>query len=398
MEKLNRSKDNTSTLQQQEPNPNTTDTFAFAFDIDGVLVRGKTPIPYAREALQKLQELSIPFILLTNGGGLTEAAHAERVGQRLEITIQEEQFVQSHTPFKMHVDKYKDKWVLGLGGSCNMIRELAVAYGFDADKILINSDLTKHHPNIHPFPEMTTTHHDTWGNLVDDFNHEKKISAIFVFSSPRDWCLDLQICLDLLLSSGGVLGTRSLKNGDESLANCGYLQDNQPMIYFCNPDIEWSTPFSMPRLAQGGFRAALEGLWSAATKGKAQLNVWTCGKPTSTTYEYGEAVLEKYRRKVQSDPNTCLKTVYMIGDNPESDIRGALHADTVSHLNWRSVLVETGVYERGTKPAYKPTYIVDNVWEAVRKVVQEETARDIGVSPRADAEENKQQGMRCLGT
>lgn len=365
-------------------------SFAFAFDIDGVLVRGKAPIPRARAALRKLREQSVPFILLTNGGGLTEAAHAEGVGQRLGLKIEEEQFVQSHTPFKMHVDKYKGKWVLVLGGSRDLIKKLAVAYGFDEDKVLSTSDLTKHHPSLHPFPEMTSAHHDKWGNLIDEYGEEKKISAIFVFSSPRDWCLDLQVCLDLLLSRGGVLGTRSSLLGDESLPNCGYLQDDQPKLYFCNPDLEWATPFAVSRLAQGGFRAALEGVWTAATKGKAKLHFWTCGKPTSTTYEYGEAMLERYRSRVypKAASTGSLQTVYMVGDNPASDICGALRADKVSHLNWRSVLVETGVYQKGTKPDYLPTHIAEDVWGAVRRVFLEETGRDIGVCPDDDDDDD----------
>lgn len=365
------------------PPPTKPHNFAFAFDVDGVLVRGQTALPRAKAALQKLHEHSVPFILLTNGGGLTEAAHAERVGQRLGMCIDEEQFVQSHTPFKTHVEKYKGKNVLVLGGCKDFIKQLAAAYGFDQDKILTTSDLTKHHPSLHPFPEMTSAHHDEWGTTVDEYAKGKKISAIFVFSSPRDWCLDLQVCLDLLLSSGGVLGTRSPKNGDERLPNCGYLQDDQPKLYFCNPDLEWATPFAVSRLAQGGFRAALEGVWAAATKGKGQLNSWTCGKPTSTTYEYGEVVLEKYRHRVypKAAHTSRLETVYMIGDNPESDIRGALRADKVSHLRWRSVLVETGVHPKGTKPAYAPTYVAEDVWDAVRRVIVEETAHDIGPCP-----------------
>lgn len=126
--------------------------FAFAFDIDGVLVRGKVPIPGAKQALETLQANSIPFILLTNGGGMTEADHAERVGQRLTMQIEEDQFVQSHTPFKMLLEEYKDKWILVLGGHRHTIKDLAVQYGFREDRIITNSDVTKHHPSIHPFP------------------------------------------------------------------------------------------------------------------------------------------------------------------------------------------------------------------------------------------------------
>lgn len=68
----------------------------------------------------------------------------------------------------------------------------------------------------------------------------------------------------------------------------------------------------------------------------------------------------------------------MIGDNPESDIRGAIDADKTSELTWRSVLVETGVHEAGTEPAYIPTEMKANVWEAVRWAVKQETNIDIG--------------------
>ncbi|ROW12436.1 hypothetical protein VMCG_00758 [Cytospora schulzeri] len=352
--------------------------FAFAFDIDGVLVRGKIPIPGAKQALETLQANSIPFILLTNGGGMTEAGHAERVGQRLTMQIEEDQFVQSHTPFKMLLDEYKDKWILVLGGHRHTVKELAAQYGFNKDRIITTSDVTKHHPSIHPFPEMTTAYHDQYGNILDDFSHEQQIAAIFVWTSPRDWCLDLQICLDLLLSSQGRLGTRSSLNGDPRLPNHGYQQDGQPKLFFCNPDLEWATPHAIPRLAQGGFRAALEGVWAASTKGKAKLEAWTCGKPTTTTYEYAERVLEEYYRKAEPDLNNSIKTVYMVGDNPESDICGALLADENSHLTWKSCLVETGVHKAGTVPDYPPTKTASGIWEAVRWAVKQESKVDIG--------------------
>lgn len=38
----------------------------FVFDIDGVLLRGKKPIPSARAALDLLNDHSIPYIFLTN--------------------------------------------------------------------------------------------------------------------------------------------------------------------------------------------------------------------------------------------------------------------------------------------------------------------------------------------
>ncbi|KAL1854325.1 hypothetical protein Daus18300_011511 [Diaporthe australafricana] len=362
---------------------NVTHNFAFAFDIDGVLVRGKAPLHGAKQALETLQANAIPFILLTNGGGLTEADHAERVGQRLDISIREDQFVQSHSPFQSFVDEFQDKWILVLGGQKSAAKELATHYAFSPNKIVSSSDLVKDHPSIHPFPEMTASYHGEHGKVAEDFSHEKEIAAIFVFSSPRDWCLDLQVCLDLLLSSRGRLGTESALNGDTTLPNNGYQQDNQPRLFWCNPDVQWATSHATPRLAQGGFRAALEGIWKSVTKGKAELNSWTCGKPTSTTYDFAEQVLKEYNGKLQASgatktKATKLKTVYMIGDNPESDICGAMVADKVSDLTWRSVLIETGVHKAGTTPAYEPTETKSDVWGAVRWAINKETDVDIG--------------------
>lgn len=372
--------------EQAFPSPD----FAIAFDIDGVLVRGKIPITGGKKALELLKRYKIPFIMLTNGGGHTEGIHSKQVSERIGAEIKEDQFVQSHTPFKSVIGQYSGEWVLVLGGSKDQIRDLSASYGLDPQKVLTTSDIQKQHPLINPFPELTSAHHSTHGRIQEEFTAEDRIAAVFVFSSPRDWCLDIQVCLDLLLSRGGVLGTRSAKNGDARLPGRGYQQDGQPRLYFCNPDFEWATQYHLPRLAQGGFRAALEGVWLRATEGQAGLRAWTCGKPTSTTYRYAERVLEENHRRAVSDRDdgaggagagaaAKLRRVYMIGDNPKSDICGALAADEESHLEWRSVLVETGVYEAGTVPEYLPTVFKENVLEAVEWVLREEMGHGVEI-------------------
>lgn len=131
---------------------NATHDFAFAFDIDGVLLRGKVPLDGAKQTLETLQANCIPFIILTNGGGLTELEHASRLGLRLDMCIGEDQFVQSHTPFRTFVDQYKDDWIVVLGGHETTVKKLAAMYGFNPEKIITSSDIVKHHPSIHPFP------------------------------------------------------------------------------------------------------------------------------------------------------------------------------------------------------------------------------------------------------
>jgi ribonucleotide monophosphatase NagD (HAD superfamily) len=72
-----------------------------------------------------------------------------------------------------------------------------------------------------------------------------------------------------------------------------------------------------------------------------------------------------------------LKKVYMVGDNPESDIMGANNHSSKqgNATEWVSVLVKTGVYTDGegerrydfeARPELKPKIVVKDVNEAVQ--------------------------------
>lgn len=122
--------------------PRSIPDFAFAFEfvppsrqlpnqsltlnsIDGVLLRSHDPIPRAHEALALLQQQMIPFILLTNGGGKTEAERVDDLQERLRVPLDTSMFVQSHTPFA-DLQQYKDKTILVLGGEqdkCRLVAE-----------------------------------------------------------------------------------------------------------------------------------------------------------------------------------------------------------------------------------------------------------------------------------
>lgn len=405
----------------------TGETIAFAFDIDGVLVRSKKALPGARETIKLLQTNGVPFIFLTNGGGLTEKAHIRRLGQRLDLPLEDEtQFIQSHTPFYDLLPLYRDKTVLVLGGVGDQIRNLAREYGFQ--RVVTTSDLAKQSPSTHPFPEMTGAHHAEFGRETPE-GFPDDVAAILVWSSPRDWCLDIQVISDLLDFGG----------------RRPFPTEHPPRLYFCNPDVEWATAHPHPRLAQGAFREALAGLWAhhqlrrqrsqlregavgdydgdddlfadapeattmmdplrrAATA--PALEYTTCGKPTATTYAYAERALLAYhhgaaqgggddnkekaekrgggteKRGKTGTATKTIRTIYMIGDNPESDIAGARAFEAsrasrarqsgVSSPEWKSVLVETGVYEAGTTPAHEPTLIARDVREAVMMALERE--------------------------
>lgn len=184
--------------------------------------------------------------------------------------------------------------------------------------------------------------------------------------------LDLQVIVDLLHSDGGRLGTRRPVSR--------VLRDGHIPVYFSNPDLWWANEYAQPRLGQGGFRAALEGLWRNITDGAAELEATTIGKPHSPTYEFAENALAAWRMEQLGEQaeHPELRTVYMVGDNPRSDIAGANSYESPWGTEWVSVLVRTGVYRKGDDDGGAKA-VVDNVEAAVKWAVarEEEEARNV---------------------
>ncbi|KAF9909693.1 hypothetical protein EC991_008172 [Linnemannia zychae] len=55
------------------------------FDIDGVLIKGKKVLPQTHRAIGLLQSNNVPYIFLTNGGGLKETEKAEQLSKKMGI-------------------------------------------------------------------------------------------------------------------------------------------------------------------------------------------------------------------------------------------------------------------------------------------------------------------------
>lgn len=53
---------------------------------------------------------------------------------------------------------------------------------------------------------MTSAYHDKYGNIADDFSHEEKIAAVFVFTSPRDWVRTSFVSVTIALAQPLTLG------------------------------------------------------------------------------------------------------------------------------------------------------------------------------------------------
>lgn len=242
-------------------------------------------------------------------------------------------------------------------------------YGFR--NVVTPADIFAAHPSIWPFSKALASHYESFARPLPARHGSPdslQVKAIFVFNDPRDWALDMQIVLDLLLSSQGILGTYSARNHTAELPNRGFQHDGQPTLYFSNPDLFWASQYHLPRLGQGGFREALEGLWAAVTGGPAngvQLRKKIMGKPYQSTFEFAERRLNQHRKELLKDADAApLKTVYFVGDNPEADIRGANEYVSPWGSKWPSLLVRTGVFRDG-QPSRSPSHIADNVQEAV---------------------------------
>lgn len=62
-------------------------SFGVLLDIDGVLIRGRNPIPGAKEALEMLHQSDVPTVFLTNGGCEFEKETAERISHRIGFEV-----------------------------------------------------------------------------------------------------------------------------------------------------------------------------------------------------------------------------------------------------------------------------------------------------------------------
>ncbi|KAI8973249.1 HAD-like domain-containing protein [Mycotypha africana] len=321
----------------------TTTNYAFAFDIDGVLIKGKKPIPEATRALKLLNgdnpvKRRIPYVLLTNGGGVTEEEKAKQISDLLGVEINPDQVILSHSPMKSLAKQYESKKVLVVGGKARNCAEVAKRYGFKEavtphDIMCWNSSVS---PYSLPKPEY-------FGEKTYNFSKEP-IHAVFVFNDSFDLGRDVQIMLDVLCSKDGIVGTRKDT----------YEAQEIPLYWSCN-DLIWSTDFPAPRLGQGAMKITLEALYKELTK--RPLNSISFGKPHAVTYRFAEKILPRN-----------VKRIYAIGDNPAADIKGA------NANGWISCLVRTGVF---TGPKHNaedyPAHIVCNhVEEAVSKIIENE--------------------------
>ncbi|EDK43582.1 conserved hypothetical protein [Lodderomyces elongisporus NRRL YB-4239] len=351
--------------------------FAFVFDIDGVLFRGKKPIPQARSALELLNRKKVPYILMTNGGGISEKAKADEVTEitKCSLPISPLQVVQSHTPMKALTRDKNFQRVLVVGGKGDNARHVAYDYGFK--DVVMPIDIVRANRAVAPHSMYTE---DDFAKYSRDVDLSKPVDAILVFNDPRDMSSDIQIVQDVLNSQNGELNgvKRNFKDVKDK---------SKPAvpILFSNNDYVYANDYPLPRFGQGAFRIITESLYNHTNRLSPLENLQSLimGKPFKLQYDFAHHVLIDWRSRLTNNElktdlqilpllgevpeSSPFKKIYMVGDNPESDIKGA------NDHGWESILLRTGVYkdEDWDYIVAKPTVgVFDNVEDAVKLVLE----------------------------
>lgn len=262
-------------------------------------------LPGASTAVSLLQELQVPYVFLTNGGGVLEADKAAQLSTALQVPVAPEQVIVSHSPMRPLAAQHAGEKVLVLG--CRDVQAVATAYGFHP--VVTVNELAAHDPTAYPFFDWQ---HQPLPTAVA----EAPFGAVLIMHDPIHWAPDLQLALDVI-RGGSPLGS----GASQALP-----------VYASNPDFVFAGAHPVPRFAQGAFTDTLSFLFHRLTG--QQLRVTQYGKPHAVTFDFAWDTLARQGK------GAAPSRVFMIGDNPRADVRGANAAGDA----WSSVLVCSGVH------------------------------------------------------
>ncbi|KAG0057444.1 hypothetical protein BGZ83_010012 [Gryganskiella cystojenkinii] len=330
------------------------------FDIDGVLIKGKQVLPQTHRALRLLQSNNVPYIFLTNGGGLTEVDKAEQLSKKIGVHISPKQLILSHSPMRALASKYENSNVLVVGGNGSDCRKVAEHYGFK--HVVTPEEVHAVYPAVCPSSANEIRSVPIPEKYLQ--NVHRPVEAIMVFHDSVDWGRDLQVMLDALVSKGQFNRPGGDLNTVKTEKELHTTKQSVP-LFFSNSDLVWSNEHPNPRFAQGTFRTCLERIYKDMTGQHLEYTLY--GKPMTATYQYAETVLNKIAPHKDGLPHR--RTVYAIGDNPYADIAGA------NGYGWQSILVKTGVFQpQGDENhhIHPATAVVEDVEDAVRWILSKE--------------------------
>ncbi|KAK2516691.1 haloacid dehalogenase-like hydrolase domain-containing 5 [Columba livia] len=277
-------------------------SFGFLFDIDGVLVRGKTPIPAARTAFQKLVnsqgQFLVPVVFVTNAGNCLRQEKADQLSHLLGVP-----------------------------------------------PITIETLREKH-------PLLDVVDHERRPNVLYPSAVElPKIEAVVLFGEPVRWETNLQLIIDVLLTSG--------------YPGNPYRHQHRPHIpvLACNMDLMWVAEAQSPRFGHGTFMVCLENIYKKIT-GKDLKYEALMGKPSRLTYQYAEYLIRA--QAAERHWKQPIQTLYAVGDNLMTDVYGAnlynRYLEENSRKGSKSRIQAKAAGGRGSA-AVSQDEDIDNSWE-----------------------------------
>uniref|UniRef100_A0A8C7WM13 Haloacid dehalogenase-like hydrolase domain-containing 5 n=1 Tax=Oryzias sinensis TaxID=183150 RepID=A0A8C7WM13_9TELE len=277
-------------------------SFGLLFDIDGVLVRGGTPIPAAKRVFRKLVDrrgrYQVPVVFVTNAGNCMRDTKAEHLSQLLEVEVSPDQVVLSHSPLRVF-SNFHQKHVLVSGQG--PVEDVAHNLGFE--DVVTMDTLREAYPVLDMVDQSRRPK-----DPVPPTRGLRPIEAVVLFGEPVRWETNLQLIVDVLLT-----------NGDPDRPWSTARQPHIPVLA-CNMDLLWMAEAKNPRFGHGMFLVCLENLYQKVTGRQLQYEA-LIGKPSVVTYNYAELLIRQQAEKLGwSGP---VKRLYAIGDNLMSDVYGA---------------------------------------------------------------------------
>ncbi|CAN9515390.1 unnamed protein product [Ophioblennius macclurei] len=330
------------TQSNSKPQP----SFGLLFDIDGVLVRGRMPIPAAKKAFEKLVDSQgqfvVPVVFVTNAGNCLRQTKADQLSHILGVPITQDQVIMSHSPLRMF-KKFHDKCVLVSGQG--PVLEIAKNLGFDN---VVSIDMLRE-----SYPLLDMVDHNRRPKLPSNpvITHPK-IEAVVLFGEPIRWETNLQLITDILLTDG------NLNSGHQS-QKTGHL----PLLA-CNMDLMWMAEAHSPRFGHGTFLVCLENIYKKIT-GKDLKYEALMGKPSELTYHFAEYLIRS--QAMQRQWKLPVTSLYAIGDNLMTDIYGAnlynrYLEEKVARKNPKAMAKV--VTATGSTTAVPREEEIDNLWES----------------------------------
>jgi HAD superfamily hydrolase (TIGR01456 family) len=345
---------------------------AIITDVDGVLVRGPYAITNAEKAMKYIRQPlntidskrfecvrdQLPFVCVTNLGGVLEDYKAESINEILKLSTQEEkllgaQVVVNHSAMRTVMKDYADKIIL-IGGIGNI---QGVAESCQLKQYITIDEFCTLFPSIVPLSERTSDAAIKLRPVIkerlkisDDaiFNEPFQIGAVVVFNDIIKWDEASQVMCDLLTTTDGTIAKSY--NLRENLDNVEHIP-----IFVCTNDLLYKDEFKLSRFGCGAYVKCFEALCKSVLGFHPKITFY--GKPEVTTFKYTEQLVKERWNNFE------ISNYYMIGDNPETDIKGA------NNVNWISILVRTGVFKGKENDEINPAkYVVDDFMEAVKLI------------------------------